>query len=137
MTKENSPILGRYRITEMPELDAEYADEETKAFIRLDPDGRGEFHFGYVQGFLDHRVCLRDGQPAAEWSWDGNDELDPAMGRGWAVLEDNGTLAGVIFFHQGDEYSFRANRWPDEKAKKKTRTSPSRTGKHGKAKRLK
>ena len=46
------------------------------------------------------------GKPAVEFSWDGNDEMDPAQGRGWAVL-DGDRLKGMIFFHQGDESEFR------------------------------
>jgi hypothetical protein len=37
-----------------------------------------------------------------EFSWEGNDECDPASGRGWAVLEEDGSLCGRIFFHLGD-----------------------------------
>ena len=47
----------------------------------------------------------RDGKPAVEFTWDGNDEMDPAQGRGWAVLEGE-ELRGEIFFHLGDESSF-------------------------------
>jgi hypothetical protein len=44
-----------------------------------------------------------------EWTWDGNDEMDPAQGRGWAVLEEV-ELHGMIFFHRGDESGFVATR---------------------------
>ena len=112
MTKKDSPVSGRYRIVEMPDFDPEYVDEETEAFIRFDHGGRSEFHFGYVHGFIDYRATEREGKPAVEWSWDGNDEHHPAMGRGWAVPDEDGQLSGVIFFHQGDEWAFRAKEWP-------------------------
>ena len=48
------------------------------------------------------REVERDGRPGVEFSWEGNDESDPASGRGWAVLEENGSLRGRIFFHLGD-----------------------------------
>ena len=118
MTKEDSAVSGRYRIVEMPDFDPEYVDEETEAFIRFDHGRRGEFHFGYVHGFIDYRAAEREGKPAVEWSWDGNDEHHPAMGRGWAVLEEDGQLSGVIFFHQGDEWAFRAKKWPGGKPRK-------------------
>lgn len=69
----------------------------------------GEFQFGYVSGGMDCRLSARDGRPCVEWTWDGNDEMDPAQGRGWAVIKD-GELHGVIAFHQGDESGFVATR---------------------------
>ncbi|HEX5299410.1 MAG TPA: hypothetical protein VFW50_20690 [Streptosporangiaceae bacterium] len=37
--------------------------------------------------------------------------LEPtASGRGWAVLEENGSLSGRIFFHLGDDSGFTAVR---------------------------
>lgn len=40
---------------------------------------------------------------------DGNDEMDPAQGRGWAVI-DGDELRGTIFFHGGDDSAFQAVR---------------------------
>ena len=51
-------------------------------------------------------LWARDGQPLAEFSWQGKDERDDASGRGWAVIEGRGTLAGRIDFHQGDDSAF-------------------------------
>lgn len=65
------------------------------------------------------RPTTRDGEPAIEWSWDGNDENDPAQGRGWAVLK-GGELHGMIFFHRGDESGFVAERAGGAKASKGT-----------------
>jgi hypothetical protein len=45
-----------------------------------------------------------------EFSWDGFDEGDPATGRGWAVVEEDGSLRGRIFLHLGDDSGFRAER---------------------------
>ena len=132
---KSSPLLGRWKITEMPDFDAEYVNAEGQAYIRFDQDGMGEFHFGYCHGSMDHRLTERDGKPAAEWSWDGNDEHHEAQGRGWAVLQDDGTLEGVVFFHQSDEYAFRAKKWAGGvKAKK---PSIMVVLKNGKWKRLK
>ena len=46
----------------------------------------GQFHFGYVQGHIECRQTTRDGKPAVEWTWDGNDETGPAQGRGSTQL---------------------------------------------------
>ena len=52
----------------------------------------------------------RDGRPGAEFSWEGFDEDTPASGRGWVVLEEDGSLRGHIFIHLGDDSGFRATR---------------------------
>ena len=49
------------------------------------------------------------GKPSVEWSWNGNDEMDPVSGRGWAML-DGDEIHGVIVIHHGDESWFVAKR---------------------------
>lgn len=100
-----SPFIGRWRIVSTSAWEGDYLDEEEPAYIEFTARG-GEFHFGYVHGVMDCRPATRDGRPAVEWTWDGNDEMDPAQGRGWAGDE----LHGMIFFHQGDETEFVAKR---------------------------
>ena len=80
--KVRSPIIGRWRITEMEQWDRNYCDMEVPAFIEFRPDGFGEFQFGLVWGDVDHRLTERDNRPAVEWSWDGTDENGPCCGRG-------------------------------------------------------
>jgi hypothetical protein len=63
----------------------------------------------YFHGDIDYRVVEQDGETGIEFSWDGNDDMDPAQGRGWAVLDGDG-IEGRIFFHRGDESAFRAVR---------------------------
>lgn len=108
-----SSLLGRWQITSMSMWDEDYLNEEVQAFIEFEPGRRGEFHFGYVHGIIDYRDVVRDGKPAVEFSWDGNDEMDPAQGRGWAVL-DGDRLEGMICFHQSDESEFEADRGVEE-----------------------
>jgi hypothetical protein len=48
-------------------------------------DHMGEFGFGLTNGNTDYRVTERGGQPAAEWTWEDMDEMDPRTGRSWAV----------------------------------------------------
>jgi len=48
---------------------------------------------------------------SVEFDWDGNDEMDEAQGDGWAQLQDDGSLAGEIRFHGGDDITFTARRW--------------------------
>ena len=113
-----NPFVGRWRITHMDEWDQEFVNAECQGYFEFDPRGTGEFHFGYVEGVMDCRLGTRDGQPCIEWTFDGNDEMDPTQGRGWAVIKDD-ELHGVIFFHQSDESGFKA-----KKVKPKTRKKP-------------
>src|ERR1700722_2019299 len=109
-SKKESPFVGRWRIVSMSAWDEDFIDEEEEGFFEFDENGSGEFHFGYVHGHMDCRLTTRDGEPAVEWTWDGNDEMDPAQGRGWAVVK-NGELHGMIFFHSGgDDSEFVAKR---------------------------
>ena len=103
-------IKGRWHIVEMEVWDRDAIELLGPAFIELTSKGQGSFRFIAVEGWMDVREAERDGGPAIEFSWDGNDELDPASGRGWAVLAADGSLEGRIFFHMGDDSWFRAER---------------------------
>jgi hypothetical protein len=85
-TKPMNPFAGRWRIISMSAWDEEFIDEEEEGYFELDQKGNGEFHFGYIHGHMDCRLTTRDGVQAVEWTWDGNDEMDPAQGRGSAVV---------------------------------------------------
>jgi hypothetical protein len=107
--KPPSPFVGLWHIISMETWDEDFFNEEVQAFIELEENGTGHFQFGYVQGYMDWRPTTRDEEPAVEWSWEGNDEMDPAQGRGWAKLTDD-ELHGMIFIHLGDESEFVAKR---------------------------
>src|SRR6516162_8612316 len=105
--KSESPFLGRWHIVSMSTWDEDYLNAEVQAFIEFDAKGGGEFQFGYAHGEMDCRPTTRDGGPAVEWTWEGNDEMDPAQGRGWAVLKGE-EMHGLIGFNDGDESGFMA-----------------------------
>ena len=114
--KPKSPFVGRWRIVSMSAWDEDYIDEE-EGYFEFDEKGGGGFHFGYVQGSMDCKPTTRNGEPAVEWTWDGNDEMDSAQGRGWAVLKDE-ELHGMILFHGGDDSGFVAKRATEKKPTK-------------------
>ena len=120
-SKPKSPFLGRWRIISMSQWEDEYLDEEVEAYIEFDDRGGGSFQFGYIQGVLDYREGRRDGQPAAEFSWEGGDGADgtPPTGRGWAMLNGEG-LHGIISIHMGDESDFEAKRKGTARRPKRT-----------------
>src|SRR5262249_27778412 len=107
--KPASLFAGRWSIVSMSAWDEDYLHEEEPAYIEFTDGQGGEFHFGYVHGSMDCREGARDGQPAVEFSWEGNAEMDAVSGRGWAGL-DGDELHGMIFFHGGDESEFTARR---------------------------
>ena len=117
MAKKANPFEGRWRIVSMSAWEDDFLDEEVEAYIEFDDKGWGGFHFGNVQGQMDCRQTTRDGEPAVEWSWDGNAEMDAAQGRGWAVLKGD-ELHGMIFLHGGDDSEFVAKRADGKKRKK-------------------
>ena len=103
-------LVGRWRIVEMDLWAQEDVDLVAPGFIDFEADHMGSLGFIAVQGGLDWRDAPRDGCPGVEFSWEGFDEGDPAIGRGWAVIDENGSLRGRIFFHLGDDSGFRAER---------------------------
>jgi hypothetical protein len=107
--KQVTPFEGRWHIVSMSTWAEDYFNMEVQAFIEFGKDQQGEFQFGLVQGGISYRLTERNGKPAVEWSWEGNDENDPVTGRGWAVLEGD-DLHGMIFIHQGDQSDFVARK---------------------------
>jgi hypothetical protein len=114
--KSRNPFQGRWRITWMEQWD--FVDEEVEGFFEFSPNNLGSFQFGTVRGDVDYRVGTRNSKPAVEFSWEGRDEMDPVLGRGWAVLGGD-EIEGVIFFHHGDESKFRATRSKQARALKR------------------
>ncbi|MEI9988568.1 MAG: hypothetical protein WDM86_00895 [Rhizomicrobium sp.] len=100
-------LKGKWRITEMPDYEADFLDMMEHAFILFDGNGGGEFAFGCVTG----AIQAAGDTDNVEFSWAGNNEMDEACGEGWAELQPNGTLEGQICFHNGDEADFRAKPW--------------------------
>ena len=118
MAKKANPFTGRWRITSMEMWDQDFVDDEEEGYIEFDAKGWGSFHFGNIQGNMDCLFTTRDGEPAVEWSWDGNAEMDAAQGRGWAVLRGD-ELHGMIFFHGGDDSEFVAKKKGQSRKKPK------------------
>jgi hypothetical protein len=107
--RRGTGLVGRWRIVWMEVWDQDFVDAEVEGFFEFKKGGGGEFQFGYVSGQIDFQEAEQGGKPAVEFTWDGNDEMDPAQGRGWAVL-DGDEIEGRVFFHRGDDSAFRAVR---------------------------
>jgi hypothetical protein len=109
MKTKMKPFIGKWVIVEMEAWDQEYVNMEVPGHFTFEKDGAGHFQFGLVQGEMDCHMETDHGWERIGFSWEGQDELDPASGRGWAVIENEG-LHGRIFFHIGDDSAFRAIR---------------------------
>lgn len=102
-------ISGRFRIVDMDLWDQADLDLIAPAFVEFGPDNMGSFGFLAVEGEMDCRHVRKNNRPAIEFSWEGSDDGTPSNGRGWVVMEADGSLRGHIYFHLGDESGFRAS----------------------------
>jgi hypothetical protein len=94
-------IRGRWRVVETPGYDMAPAG----AYILFDETG-GAFAFHCLTGSIDG-ACHGD---TVEFGWQGNDEMEPAEGDGWAELKADGSLEGEIRLLNGDDIPFLARR---------------------------
>lgn len=105
----DNPYMGSWRIIEMEQWDQDFIDMVMPGYISFDDKDSGEFHFGAVHGFIDYRIEPYGESQRLEFSWEGEDEMDPASGRGWALIKDE-QLHGKLYFYDGDESGFVATR---------------------------
>ena len=106
------PLAGKWRIVEMELWDRAFIDLLGPGYIHFDDQGGGEFCFGAVTGGLDCGYA----KASIDFTWAGSDEMDEACGDGWAELQHDGSIAGEIRFHHGDESSFIAQPWDSSTA---------------------
>ena len=104
-------MTGRWRIVEMSGWDRDAIDLVEPGFIEFNPTDRS-LRVHRRHGWLDCRPAERDGRPGVEFTWEGVDEGDQVSGRGWAALVDDETIEGHLFFHLGDDSTFRGKPSP-------------------------
>ena len=98
-------IDGTYEIIEMSEWSKEAIDLVETGFIRI-RGKTGSLHFICVDGEMDIR---KEKSGSYTFTWEGNDECDPAIGCGEFICTGN-TLTGRIYIHDADESSFVAKK---------------------------
>lgn len=99
------PYLGTWRIIEMEQWEQDSTDLVVPGYITFREDHLGAFQFGAVHGEIDYRIESYQETTRLEFSWEGEDDMDPVRGRGWAIIAD-GQLQGRIYFDEGDESGF-------------------------------
>ncbi len=89
--------------------DQNFIDMVTQGYFSFDKDELGYFKFGLVEGQIDYRIEKIGCIERLEFSWEGQDENDPALGRGWAIIKED-QIEGRFYFHLGNNSWFKANR---------------------------
>ncbi|MDI6722921.1 MAG: hypothetical protein QMD97_05150, partial [Candidatus Aenigmarchaeota archaeon] len=98
---KKTDITGLWHIYEMEMWDKDYFNMEVQAFIKIDKGMSGNFQFGLVSGGIDGRVVKSQNGDRFEFTWDGNDELDPESGSGWFALKNKDVIEGEFKIHLG------------------------------------
>jgi hypothetical protein len=101
---------GVWHIYEMEMWDEDYFNMEVQAYIKVGPKGLGEFQFGLVSGYIDGETVKDGTDERFEFTWEGNDECDAALGNGWLRLKGEDHIEGRIKLHLGDSSKFLAKR---------------------------
>jgi len=99
----------------MESWNADYINLVSPGHLTFDPEGSGSMQFGAVNVDLDWRVQDIRSEQKLEFTFEGFDEGDPVSGRGWATISGP-EMTGRIYFHDGDESGFKANREKKPKA---------------------
>jgi hypothetical protein len=110
LPRHEHPFIGTWHIYSMEMWDESYFNMETQAFITVRPENLGSFQFGLVSGGLDGYLERTGAKQRFVFTWEGNDEMNPASGSSWLRLKDENELLGSIKFHLGDRSKFRARR---------------------------
>ena len=103
-------FAGMWHIYEMEMWDEEYFNMEVQAYIEIGPSNFGSFQFGLVSGDIDGEIVDYPDGKRFEFTWEGNDEMDPVLGTGWLRIKKRDLLEGKFKIHRGDSSTFLARR---------------------------
>ena len=100
-------MKGKWRIVAMAMWDRDFLDMIEPAHILFDGQDSGALAFGCITATLTCSLTTTD----ADFTLEGQDEMEQTSGEGWAELLPDGSLEGEICFQNGDESSFIATKW--------------------------
>ncbi len=86
--------------------DKAFLDMIDPAHISFDGQDSGTLAFGCINATLTCSYTASD----ADFTFEGQDEMEPTSGQGWAELQPDGSLEGEITFQNGDESTFIATK---------------------------
>lgn len=110
LPRHEHPFIGTWHIYAMELWDKSYFNMEVQAFIQVRPESLGSFQFGLVSGGLHGHLECTGRKQRFVFTWEGNDEMDPASGSGWLRLKGENELLGLIKLHHGDRSKLKARR---------------------------
>lgn len=101
----------KWDIYMMPDFEDDYIHAEGQAQIVINTENSGEFHFGYVSGYLHGEYIEKEDKKTFKFEWEGSDEMDEAHGTGFIMLsKKEDAIKGKIKFAFGDAYEFVARK---------------------------
>lgn len=103
-------FTGLWHIYKMEIWDEDYFNMEVQAYIKINSRNRGNFQFGLVSGEIDGKIINSGDKNRFEFTWEGNDECDPASGSGWFQIKEKDIIQGEFKIHNGDNSTFLAKR---------------------------
>lgn len=101
--------LGKWRILEMEQWDKDFIDLVVEGHLTFKRGNQGSLQFGAIDCDLDFRIEKFGDVEVIGFSFVGEDEGDTVWGRGWGLMEGQ-KLRGRIYFYQGDESGFIAEK---------------------------
>ena len=102
--------LGRWHIVEMEKWDQKFVDMEVPGYILVEDNDAGAFQFGTIFGVMQCRIEPSGDAERLAFLWESDDETDPLDGRGWAIINAEGQLEGRLYFHDGGDSGFTAEK---------------------------
>ena len=102
--------IGRWHIVEMEKWDQDFVDMVVPGYILFEDNDSGELQVGAIFGSMDCRIEPYGDSERLAFSWESDDEMDPLDGRGWVILNEGGQLEGRLYFHDGADSGFRAEK---------------------------
>jgi hypothetical protein len=87
-------FVGKWRITELQDYDADYVDMCGPAMVTIGSRGSGRISFGASEAEIDCRMDDFD-ERVIRFSFEGSDEGDPICGHGYCLSGGE----GVVFCH--------------------------------------
>ena len=102
-------LLGTWNIVSSEELDLEHEPPGDSKIV-FEKRDLGSLVFGCLQAQIDWRGSESTNGTTVEFTLVGFEEGDEVMGRGRAVVSEDGCLRGKLYYHLGDEFTFTACR---------------------------
>lgn len=119
-------LVGRWRITELSELDEAYfKDSDEPPFLSVHSNKydtlRGEYHFGLSDGNFDGEIREFGGEAVLLFRFEGSDEMDEVHGAGWAQLTERDRLEGEFLDIYGRFVAMRERKSSPARPSRSTR----------------